>query len=735
MKFAVRWVIFFESFILYSHLTEAVTKYACVSYSAGLGGGVNAGYGGIGVGGLDFDTINSAEISASSEEIGMGLGGYGTVQHGLAPGVPAPGVPVQNLSPGISPLAASSAAGGLSAQNTAGGTASDLPNTAASLGGASHITGQGSNVAGTPEQMPFQKLAPGHPGIFLTGSLSCVDRPGTTILITKLVYGNGGIYTCSAPDQDCDVIDYKDSEITPFCDGQIKCVVRTTGKLLPTCQTTSNFVHVEYECITAWSSFDICNDIKTVVQQPEVFIMSPSFFQSESPPSKLCECILKGRYDNRIMAQYVHTDIHEGNNHSCPESFVLFENKLSPNQTESEKKIEVCGRRSLNNYMYKGDLRITFKDVDSGKRSGFVSKLLVPPVGIGVQNEIAMECGPVRMPGDPTPSPNSINRNFGRLPGPFGPFAPMGALNSQFQQSPRIPAPPVFEGMQQTMQPNNWGMPLPGMNPGPKNWMGPTNWVVPSFPRFSAGPQNLQFSSSTSSPPPAWSRNQNQPSHHGRRNGHQVHFMGGNRRTTAAPKNLSPYGIAINNNRRNPPTRSRLRSKDAITKNDEADNMVVYIIGGVGAIMAALCTLFISIYCTRRRQRILERRASQRSELAIVNTPNCKEASETYNVTAPDDESHTSQCINNDLVNKAFDETEITSCGENGILAKSFEVDRLEEDDNYQSLEEVEEGRLTEDDVPSLEVKIDPIDPAHCEGQDKEESDDQSKDDVYDNNV
>ncbi|XP_062594105.1 uncharacterized protein LOC134255592 [Saccostrea cucullata] len=732
MKFAVRWVIFFGSFILHSQVTEAVTKYACVSYSAGLGGGVNAGYGGIG-GDLDFGGVSSAEISASSEELGMGLAaGYGTVQHGIAPGVPAPGVPLQSMSPGISPLAVSSAAGGLSAQNTdAGGTASGLPNTAASLGGASHITGQGTNVAGTQEQMPFTKLAPGHPGVFLTGSLSCIDRPGTTILITKLVYGNGGLYTCSSPDQDCDVVDYKDSEITPFCDGQIKCVVRTTGKLLPTCKTTSNFVHIEYECINAWSSFDICNDIKTVVNQPEVFIMSPSFFQSESPPTKLCECILKGRYDNRIMAQYVHTDIHEGNNHSCPESYVLFENKLSPNQTESEKKVEVCGRRSLNNYMYKGDLRITFKDVDSGKRSGFVAKLLVPPAGFGVQNEIAMECGPVRMPGDPTPSPNSINRNLRRMPGPFGPYGPMGAMNPQFQQSPRIPAPPVFEGMQQTMQPNNWGMSLPGMHPGPKNWMGPTNWVAPSFPQFPAGPQNLQSSPTTSSPPPAWSRNQNQPSHHGRRKGHQVHFMGGSRGTTAAPpNNLNPYGIVMNNNRRGQPTRSRLRSKEAVTKNDEADNLVVYVIGGIGAIMAALCTLFISIYCTRRRQRILERRASQRSDLAI-GTQSCGEASDVYNITASEGESQASQCTNTGLVNKAFVETEITSCGENGIVEKC-----LEDDDNYQSLEEIEEGRLADEDDPlSLEVKIDPADRVNSEGRDKEESADQSKENAYDNNV
>lgn len=105
--------------------------------------------------------------------------------------------------------------------------------------------------------------------------------------------------------------------------------------------------------------------------------MSPSYFQAATPPSKKCECILKSRYDNRIMAQYVHTDLHESGNLTCTDSSVLFESKLNPNQTELEKRTEVCGRRSLNNYLYRGDLRITFRDSDSsGSRGGFVSKLL-----------------------------------------------------------------------------------------------------------------------------------------------------------------------------------------------------------------------------------------------------------------------------------------------------------------------------------------------------------------------
>lgn len=121
-----------------------------------------------------------------------------------------------------------------------------------------------------------------------------------------------------------------------------------------------------------------------------------------------------------------------------------------------------------------------------------------------------MECGPVRLAGEPTPAPNSVN-NLGGLPfpGAFGPYSPLGTLNSPYQQSPRIPAPPVFEGAQ-TMQTTNWGAQFPNMNRGPQNWVGPRNWGPPQFqmPNFFVGPQTA---TTTVGPPPAWARNEKPP--------------------------------------------------------------------------------------------------------------------------------------------------------------------------------------------------------------------------------
>lgn len=169
----------------------------------------------------------------------------------------------------------------------------------------------------------------------------------------------------------------------------------------------------------------------------------------------------------------------------------------------------------------------------------------------------------MRLPGEPTPSPDMMNQNHGGMPNPFGPFSPMGSMNPQFQQSPRIPAPPVFEGIQ--TQGNTWGVPPRAMASGPMNWGGVQNWGGPPpfpHPRFTSGTQDAQ--STTSAPPAAWSRNQNPPAQG--QNSHQVHFMGSNRRATAAPVAPNPYGVTIHNaqNRGLNPRRSRFEGKDVV---------------------------------------------------------------------------------------------------------------------------------------------------------------------------
>lgn len=165
---------------------------------------------------------------------------------------------------------------------------------------------------------------------------------------------------------------------------------------------------------------------------------------------------------------------------------------------------------------------------------------------MGMQNEIAIQCGPVRNAGDPTPAPNSMNNNpMGMpFPGSFGPYSPLGMLNSPFQQSPRIPAPPVFEDAN-SMQPPN-GMPYPGMGPQ-GNWGGQTNWGTPQFqaPKFSFGPPG--GGTTTTAAPPAWARNEKPP-------------------LTIASNRGPPLMTAT---RRLQPTRQRIQSKDVVVETQD----------------------------------------------------------------------------------------------------------------------------------------------------------------------
>mgnify|MGYP003686191007 CR=1 FL=1 len=173
--------------------------------------------------------------------------------------------------------------------------------------------------------------------------------------------------------------------------------------------------------------------------------------------------------------------------------------------------------------------------------------LTVPPVGIGMQNEIAIECGPVRTEGEPTPSPNSFNNPM-PFPGAFGPYSPLGTLNSPFQQSPRIPAPPVFEGVP-PMQAPGLGPPYPGMNPGPMPWRQQTNWGPPQFqaPTFSMGPSNVATTTTSGPAQAAWTRNEKPP---------------------LPSLKIPPLMTAT---RRQQPTRSRIQSKDIVVESQQSN--------------------------------------------------------------------------------------------------------------------------------------------------------------------
>ncbi|KAK3097350.1 hypothetical protein FSP39_008914 [Pinctada imbricata] len=381
-------------------------------------------------------------------------------------------------------------------------------------------------------------------GDVLVGHLTCIDRPQSLILVTKYIYGFGGFSKCAAPDAACDEEDFSDPLITPQCDGRPLCLVKVPARNLPKCGTLSNFVHVEYECVYSWSLYNICKDISSTVKGTEIYIASPNFFNNAVPPSRTCECIVQGRHDDQIMMQYAHTDILDDGNGQCKGNYFLVESKMA-NQSSVAKTTQVCGKRTTNNQLYRGTVRVTYTISSTARKTdGFLAKFMVPPAGPGGTNEIAVECGAVRSgpnsgpPQNQNPPQGPPQNNQGPQQGhggpnqgpqsnyypphgmypPHGPgmYPPQGPYPGPYQKSPRIPPPPQFGGQggpNNPMNPmnrmgNNMNNQMSntsssnGTNPmsnGPGNWNGGGNGPNQNFnggldPRMNRpGNQNRQF--------------------------------------------------------------------------------------------------------------------------------------------------------------------------------------------------------------------------------------------------
>ncbi|XP_071151540.1 uncharacterized protein [Mytilus edulis] len=251
-------------------------------------------------------------------------------------------------------------------------------------------------------------------GSSMTGSLSCLSKPNSKILVARIVHGYGNSRSCANPDESCDMELFSDPAIASFCDGRITCTLDVLPKRLEKCSFTSDFVHVEYECVADNSVFDVCREITTTVSDTSFFVVSPNVFRghsSESNPWKICECIILSRNNYDIMADYIHSDIHVSG-YNCSESYILIESKKSPSQASVDKMVELCGRRSITNHLFQGSVRLTYYNKNFQTDDGFLTKFRVTQSMGGP--EIKMQCGPVTSAGRGIPRNNSPNGNIHR---------------------------------------------------------------------------------------------------------------------------------------------------------------------------------------------------------------------------------------------------------------------------------------------------------------------------------
>lgn len=137
------------------------------------------------------------------------------------------------------------------------------------------------------------------------------------------------------------------------------------------------------------------------------------------------------------------------------------------------------------------------------------------------------------------------------------------------------------------------------------------------------------------------------------------------------------------------------------------------------------------MYHFSRKQRVLERRASEKSDTEIE--PSSAEDIPVYNDPSAADLVHPTERVNCGHVNSAFDENNATAGDRISVKSGSFEDIRLHDDGNYLSLDEVAEGRRGSSggDVP-LEMMVES---KYCKSLEVVRRPEQFEESVYDNNI
>ncbi|KAL3882365.1 hypothetical protein ACJMK2_028717 [Sinanodonta woodiana] len=248
-----------------------------------------------------------------------------------------------------------------------------------------------------------------------SGSLSCSVSGQGIILVTRIAYGYGLTRSCSSSSICQDEFDVGGS-VADRCDGQTSCYVTMLPSRYLACGRRSNYMVVEYECLNALATFDICEDMQTMVHTSAIVILSPGYLgQQRSRPARMCECIVRTPESEDLLLNFLQTKLSsEGN--MCPNEYVLLESKRSLNQSAVDSSIEVCGRRRVGNQFVNGVARLTFASGGPMYNKGFAAMLSADPRSY--QPSIEIECGVVNLSGEQTPPLVPAVSRISGTPGP-----------------------------------------------------------------------------------------------------------------------------------------------------------------------------------------------------------------------------------------------------------------------------------------------------------------------------
>ncbi|KAK3578545.1 hypothetical protein CHS0354_025254 [Potamilus streckersoni] len=252
-------------------------------------------------------------------------------------------------------------------------------------------------------------------GSIQSGSLSCSVSGQRIILVTRIAYGYGLTRTCASGSICQDEFDVG-GPVADRCDGQASCYVTLLPPRFLACGRRSNYMVIEYECLDALSTFDVCEDMQTIVHSSAIVILSPGYLgHHRSRPARMCECIVRTPESEDFLLNFLQTKLSsEGN--MCPTEYVLLENKRSLNQSAVDRSIEVCGRRRLGNQFFTGVARLTFASGGPMYSKGFAAMFSANPNSY--RPSIEIECGIVNLIGEPVPPSIPAVSNRAGTPGP-----------------------------------------------------------------------------------------------------------------------------------------------------------------------------------------------------------------------------------------------------------------------------------------------------------------------------
>ncbi|XP_067673991.1 uncharacterized protein [Haliotis asinina] len=191
-------------------------------------------------------------------------------------------------------------------------------------------------------------------------SIDIVCGAGAMVRILKAFYGFSPTDSCEYREGDCTLPEYENYP----CVGRESCSINlptgTYGSLIRSCGRYSNYFQVEYECVPATVTNDICSHPQMTAQHG--YISTPRY-PNNYHKAQNCKTSIKVAPDQQIRLHIIDMDLEQKGKTDCAD-WMYFNDKFH--------SITLCGRRANDTYKsYSYFLDIELQAGSDSKSKGF----------------------------------------------------------------------------------------------------------------------------------------------------------------------------------------------------------------------------------------------------------------------------------------------------------------------------------------------------------------------------